>query len=130
MSKKAILGILAVILGVVIVYATGGVKTELYHPSNPLVKQRVAVQRIRVISGHEFDVTLRDGRRIHGRLPVDTPLEATKEVVKLINSSTDPEVVLLNRENELWLIEIHLTVNGKKIRLVDWLSQNNLIWNR
>lgn len=94
------------------------------------------VKRIEVISGHEFDLKLEDGRRIYGHLSIMTPREAKGRVVRLLNNVSNPRVVVKSRGNPedvafrtptLWTIDIFLAVNGEEIMLSKWLKKQGLV---
>jgi len=94
--------------------------------------QYVPVVKIRVISGNEFDITLKDGKRIHGLLGVAVPTgqgnEVSKAVQDLINHSENPRVELLEKDKDNWKVELYLKVKGKDVRLSEWLRQNRMTW--
>ena len=91
----------------------------LQHPS-----KHETIAQIHVLQGNEFDVTLADGRRIHGRLAVSTTPEAKEKVITYINHSKGPEVVLLSQDTDGWIIELYF--NG--ISLTEWLTTQKMVW--
>ena len=126
MSKRQLLlGTVAVVLFTAILASSLYVKKAL-----PL--QIVAVEKIRVITGSEFDISLINGKRIHGILDAYAPTgqgeEVSKAVEDLINHSENPRVKLLSKDREVWKVEIYLKVDGKNVVLSDWLINNQMAW--
>jgi len=86
-------------------------------------------------AGSEFDIMLKDGRRIRGELAVKTPKESHDAVVVLINQSKLPQVLLYEKKKDgVWLVDIRLVlcVNDKScspISLTQWLRDKRLAWD-
>jgi hypothetical protein len=112
---------------IVLVVIVAQYKTKLM-TYKPWHSNQVAITKISVISGHEFDLTLVDGRRILGHLKITTSKEATKKVVDLFNSITNPVVVLLEKKDNDWVIEIEVSQKGNTVKLTDWLKQQKLVF--
>jgi len=87
------------------------------------------ISKIQVLQGHEFDIVLRDNRRIKGQLKIKTPSKATKKVIQLINSSSKPEVVLIKKHDHIWDVEVYLVKDKKRFALTNWLRSNQLVWD-
>jgi hypothetical protein len=127
-SRRILLVLLAVFLG-------GGIGLSWYLDrqeavvESPTTPSALAIKRIRVISGHEFDIVLENGKRFKGQLEVATPTgsgsEVVKKVTELLNSATNPKVVWLSEDGK---IDILLTVNNKELSLSKWLKDNKLVW--
>jgi hypothetical protein len=113
-----------VALGAVVVLNQRTSKTV----SLPINAEEHSVVRIHVLTGHEFDLLLKDGKRIKGKLRVVTPIEATKKVVQLLNRSTNPKVILLEKQDHWWEIELKFKVDGNEMILSEWLIDNRLVW--
>lgn len=95
-----------------------------------LMSLPVDVQHIIVLSGHEYDLKLADGRRIKGVLEVVTPIEATEKVVRFLNTVTKPKVVLLSQmPTGPWIIRLYVNSNGETVEMVSWLKAQKLVWN-
>lgn len=126
MSKKQLL------LGTVAVVLFAAILASSLYVKKALPQQIVAVEKIRVITGSEFDISLINGKRIHGVLETYAPTgqgeEVSKAVEDLINHSENPRVKLLSKDREVWKIEMYLKVDGKNIVLSDWLKNNQMTW--
>lgn len=137
--KILFLAILSVILGAGLYLAYNYKRTgtvPIQNPIQTLVQKSYKVTHIGVLQGHEFDLKLEDGRRIHGVLNVKTPKEARDRMVRFINQATHPRVVLLERLNvpthlgnaEIWRVRLYVTVGPSEVNVVDWLKDQNLVW--
>jgi len=100
-----------------------------------------AVERVEVLPncGHMFILDLKDGERIKGVLKVETGKDAHERVVKLINESVRPDVVLYEHreEEKVWEVDLLLhipecTDGGgctlKELSLTKWLIEEGLAW--
>jgi hypothetical protein len=94
-----------------------------------LVEEQYTVQQVQVFEGHKFGLILEDDRRILVRLPVRSTPESKSKVTRLLNSSTKPRIVVLNKKASEWVVELYCTVNGQEISLSKWLSENHLVWD-
>lgn len=109
-------------------------KAKLTTYKTPFVKdglkkgQEYKIETIRVQQGHEFEIKIYDGW-IKGFLSKKTPVLAEKPVVELINSATNPRVVLLEELDNHWTVDIKLTVDRQEINLIDWLNEQGLLFN-
>ena len=94
------------------------------------VGKQFDVQKITVLRGDSFDITMKnDNTRILGKLSVMATENAKAKVIDLINHSTNPKVVLRNKQPDgHWIIDLLIINDGKKINLVEWLSSNNLVY--
>jgi len=91
--------------------------------------QEYKVETIRVQKGHEFEIKLHDVGWIKGFLEKKTPVLARKPVIELINSSTNPRVILVEELDNSWTVTIKLTVDGQEIDLISWLESQGLLFN-
>jgi len=86
------------------------------------------IKKIRVQKGHEFEIYIFDYGWIKAQLEKSTPTMAQKSVIDLINLSTNPKVILLEKKNEIWTVDIKLTVDKKELDLESWLKDQNLLF--
>ena len=89
------------------------------------IQESYEIKTIRVISGHEFDLTLRDERRVYVKLKVETPQEAKEKVIAYINRSRSPYIIVYNKEDNVWVVDI-LFESGS---LTEWLYAQKLAWD-
>lgn len=96
-----------------------------------LIGRTYKVNHIGVISGHEFDIKLESGKRIHALLDVITAPEARDEVVRVLNKAQDPHVRLIGRDESNWHVELYFRIDGsgREINFSDWLRQQGLVWD-
>lgn len=99
----------------------------------PPISQReeIAVKKVAVLQGHEFDITLSDDRRIHAILAIQTPPEAKEKVVKFLNHSVKPRCVVLEKNSGAWTIDLIVEqsmMSESAQSLTDWLRQQKLVW--
>jgi thiamine monophosphate kinase len=99
------------------------ITTPLLHRFQSLTQETHEAVRIIVISGHEFDLTLTDGRRVYAKLQVQTPQEAKHKVVAYINQSKNPVVVVYEKGNE-WTVDLVFESGS----LTNWLRTQQLVW--
>lgn len=97
------------------------------------LRNPIPILKIDVIKGHEFDLTLSDGRIIHALLSVESIRNSKSKVIDLLSISTDPKVILLNKKDNFWIVEIYLTIKDSKneeieISINEWLKQKNLVY--
>ena len=99
-------------------------------PSSPLEIES-SIKKIHVIQGHEFDIFLGNGKRIHAFLLVKTPSEAKERVVKFMNSYVNPRVIIKQQLKDSFLVDIIVndtTISKSTLSLTQWLENQNLIW--
>jgi 16S rRNA U1498 N3-methylase RsmE len=118
---------LIVLLGLALTYLWINSQTNEF--DYPVIKQpsnkEYFVKVIRVIQGHEFDLTLTNGRRIHAVLSVKTPKESKDKVVAHINKSTNPKVILYEQLKEgTWVVDLVFSQGS----LTGWLHKEKLVW--
>lgn len=110
-------------------------KAQMTTYRTPFVKaglregQEYKVETIRVQKGHEFEIKLYDVGWIKGFLEKKTPVLSRKPVIELINSSTNPKVILVEELDNGWTVAIKLTVDGQEIDLISWLKSQGLLFN-
>ena len=94
--------------------------------------KRFEARRVIVLRGDSFDITIKDASntRILGKLPVMATDNAKEKVLDLLNHSTNPKVVLQEKQPDgRWTIDFFfVNSEGKEVNLVEWLSSNNLVY--
>jgi len=89
------------------------------------------VRKVTVVRGDSFDLTIKDGNdsRILAKLSVFATEDANKKVLNLLNHSTNPRVVLHEKQSDgRWKIDFFFTNDGKEINLAEWLIENKLVY--
>lgn len=138
MSKKILI---AAILGVVLI--AGYVYLERNHPTfvKPLVKNPFeelhVVYRIKVLQGHEFDLKLDNGKRIHARLRKGSVPEAKESVIRFLNENLKDrsvyakvyDKVIQDHAEDIWIIDLIVETEEGEVSLTEWLEEKGLIWN-
>jgi hypothetical protein len=144
MSVKAWL--LAVVLAVialapVFIFAYYGVRKETpdpaiasfefgtLRPQELQVGASFEVRACRVLDGYRFEMYLEDGNWIEAHLPVATKEEASPVVVDWLKKTTPPAptVTLRRQIASHWIVDLQLTVDGKRINIVDSLREKGLL---
>lgn len=92
------------------------------------------VQSVDVLQGHEYDLKLSNGSRIRAYLEVDSTPEAREQVVRFLNRSRKPRVVLLKRKDAgHWYVELMVQPRdggfGQEVSLSDWLRAKRLAYD-
>jgi hypothetical protein len=121
-KNKLLLAVTVVVLAVVLILAYQNryvIRSRL-----PIGGIAYSVKTIKVMQGHEFDIILANGKRLHCLLKVQTPLEAKDKVIAYINNCSKPRVKLYRQRNQVWEIDL-IFAEGS---LTNWLYQQNLVW--
>lgn len=106
---------------------------KLVAPTVPETEKgkRFDVRKVTVLRGDSFDITMKDegNTRILGKLPVMATENAREKVLDLLNHSTNPKVVLREKQPDgRWTIDFFFVSNGTEMNLSEWLSSNNLVY--
>lgn len=88
------------------------------------------IEQISVINGHEFDLKLKNGERIHARLKDSTSPEAKEKVIRFINSCRKPRAKIYKKDGDVWVVDLFLvpTDSVNEVSLHEWLKENELLW--
>jgi len=135
MFNKRIL--ISAILGVVLI--AGYAYLNRSHPSlvtSPFEKLHV-VYRINVLQGHEFDLKLDNGKRVHARLRIGTVPEAKESVIRFLNENLKNRTVYIKvyekvsqeHAEDLWIVDLIVKTGEGELSLAEWLEEKGLIWN-
>ena len=127
MSRRFFLIIANLLLAIFFIFAINNRSEDLI--VNPSIPEHYPIDRIRVIQGHDFDITLKNGNRIRANLRYATAPEAQQEVVAFFNSSLNPNVVLYEKLYNIWIVDIKAIHSGKEMELLEWLRAKNLVWD-
>ena len=127
MSRRFFLIIANLLLAIFFIFAINNRSEDLI--VNPSIPEHYPIDRIRVIQGHDFDITLKNGNRIRANLRYATAPEAQQEVVAFFNSSLNPNVVLYEKLDHIWIVGIKAVHSGKETELLEWLRVKNLVWD-
>ena len=137
-SKKILI---AVILGVVLI--AGYIYLDRNHPTlvKPLIKSPFeelhVVYRIKVLQGHEFDLELDNGKRIHARLQKGSVPEAKERVIQFLNENLKNRTVyakvydkvIQDHAEDIWIVDLIVKTEDGDLSLTEWLEEKGLIWN-
>ena len=127
MNRRFFLIIANLLLAIFFIFVINNRSEDLI--VNPSIPKYYPISRIRVIQGHDFDITLRNGKRIRANLRYATAPEAQQEVVTFLNSSLSPNIILHEKSDHIWIVDIKAIYNGKEMELLEWLKAKNLVWN-
>lgn len=87
------------------------------------------VRACKVIDGFRFEMYLEGGKWIEAHLPVATKDEASQVVVEWLNKTTPPSptVTLRRQVGNVWIVDFHLQVDGKRSSILDLLRAKGLL---
>lgn len=94
-------------------------------------KKTQIIKKIKVISGHEYEITYAIQDRdicIEGKLPIKTKIESKIKVISLLNSITNPRLLIISKNNDFCIIEIIFQQNDKDVKISEWLKYNKLAY--
>ena len=98
-------------------------------PQNLEPGAKFDVKACKVLDGYRFEMYLEGNRWIEAHLAVATKEEASPIVVEWLNKTVPPPptVTLLRQVGNHWIVEFHLTVDGKRANMVDLLRSKGLL---
>lgn len=87
------------------------------------------VRACKVLDGFRYEMYLDNGKWIEVHLAVAAKDEANSFVVEWLNKTTapPPSITLLRRVGNYWIVDFHLTVDGKRVNMVDLLRIKGLL---
>ncbi len=85
------------------------------------------IRSCQIVDGYKFAILLENGEWINAHLAVATKPEATQVVVDLLKKSHVPTVTLRRKLEDYWIVDFHLTLDGKDINLRSLLNEQELI---
>lgn len=83
----------------------------------------------KVIDGSVFRLLLDNNSWINARLVTATKEEATEPVSQCLKAASSPSVVLKRQIGDMWIVNLNITIDGRRTSLVEWLSERKLILN-
>lgn len=116
-------------------------KLNLHYKNNVIITSiiqaddPIEILRVNVIKGHEFELSLKDGRFIHAFLhDIETIQGSEKKVIDIFSKCRDPKVILIKKESNFWKVKIYFTIKDVnnidiEVSLDEWLKQKGLIYN-
>lgn len=91
------------------------------------------IKKISVIDSNSYDITFFDQNknvvRILARLAVKPTSDARDAIITLLNNIKQPEIVIIDKNELNYLVEIYFNNYEKKSSLTEWLSEQNLLYN-
>lgn len=90
------------------------------------VGEELNVMACRIVDGHIFYLLLENNEWIEAHLTVATKDEATPPVTEALKTAGTPSVLLRRKFGNYWMVDFHLTVQGKRMTLLDWLREREL----
>ena len=112
-----------------LVYSYSKTKTEL--PKYAISSKETSVLDVKaiiVIGSNEFDIILADDNRVDGRLKINVPEDCKSKIIEIINKATLPKIVLFDYVDDMWIMDLKLTIDGKQISLTDYLIENKMFF--
>lgn len=85
------------------------------------------IRSCHIVDGYKFAILLENGEWIHAHLTVATKPEATQVVIDTLKKSHVPTVILRRKLDDYWIVNFHLTLDGKDIMLRNLLEERELI---
>ncbi len=126
--KNLILAIAAIIIAA-FVFLEAQYKYKIKTAKIVHVSETYDIRSITPISGNEFDISTMTGLKIHAILDVATLPEAKAAVLKLLNSSSNPKVTLIDRVDKSWKVSIDVKSDGVDINISKWLKSQKLVYS-
>jgi hypothetical protein len=131
-----IIAILASLFSYLFVLKNNVEKHQINDPvANMIMNWRkpLKIHKIKVLSGHEYDLTVEDGRRIKASLSVFSTPESKEKMIQFLNRASNPKVILDREEGNIWYASIYVTVQNSigqevEIDLARWLKEKNLVY--
>jgi hypothetical protein len=108
------------------------VDKEISQESN-LAGNTYKIKKISIIESNSFDITFLDENRknvrILARIAASPTSEAREAILKLLNNIKQPEIVILDKNQVNYLVEIYFNISEKKSSLTEWLSEQNFLYD-
>lgn len=91
------------------------------------------VSAVKVLNGQDYEVLLElpNGTRqwLHAKLSKSVLSGSEDSIIEILNNSSEPVVLLKEKtsENDVWISDIVLTYEGKRVNLLDLLTEKQLV---
>jgi len=131
MFEFIILGLwlcIAIVLHIQIDIAKNG--APLIAKSLNLSEEEINVRKISILGNNLFQIVLDEDsslKTIIGRIDCDHINCEDADLKKLLRKISSPKVVLIHKQDEVWLLKINFILEGKRMSLRKWLDSQNLV---
>lgn len=109
------------------------IANEEVNKESNLAGNTYKIKKISVIESNSFDITFLDQDkkvvRILAKIAVKPTSEAREAIINLLNNIKQPEIVVLDKNEMNYLVEIYFNNYEKKSSLTEWLTEQNLLYN-
>ena len=95
-----------------------------------LSEEEVNVRKISILGNNLFGLILDEGdslKTIVGKIDCDKINCSDSDLKNLFRKIRNPKVVLIQKQNEIWLLKINFTLEGDKMSLRGWLNSHGLV---
>jgi hypothetical protein len=131
MFEFIILGLwlcIAIVLHIQIDIAKNG--APLIAKSLNLIEEEINVRKISILGNNLFQIVLDEDsslKTIIGRIDCDQINCEDADLKQLLRKISSPKVVLVHKQDEVWLLKINFILEGKRMSLRKWLDSQNLV---
>jgi hypothetical protein len=89
-------------------------------------EDQINVKRISVLDDNLFCISVQnEDKPIIGKLDSEVPAGYKQKLVKLLRNVESPKIILIQKQkNDVWLIKLNFVLDGKRVSLDNWLSNN------
>jgi hypothetical protein len=131
MFEFIILGLwlcIAIVLHIQIDIAKNG--APLIAKSLTLSEEEISVRKISILGNNLFQIVLDEDsslKTIIGKIDCDRINCEDADLKQLLRKISSPKVVLVHKQDEVWLLKINFILEGKRMSLRKWLDSQNLV---
>lgn len=103
-----------------------------FEPRNPVVVlepgMELRVKCAKVLDGYIYDLCLENNEWIRTQLTTATKDEATDFVIQVLRGKApvSPSIVLRRKVGDYWIVDLFLTIEGRKIDIRNLLREKSL----
>lgn len=101
----------------------------LISESLKLSEEEIDVKKISILGNNLFEIVLDEGlslKTVTGRIDCNKINCTDSDLRELLRNISSPKVVLIQKQNEVWLLKINFILEGKRISLRGWLASRGL----